>query len=279
MNALLFTAAIVAPKAFAHSWLECTNYGDSVTSNVYAVDACEGFMRNWHHVRWNDGFGADNGMNYQPGSGPLCRDKLYGGSYSAEFPMSEYSIGETISLLWPAKNHDAEDCTNPYIPSTATKLYVTCDYNNDMDVASLEEDWDLVEDWGPDGFQNCPFFCDNTDKAICTQDFKVPNVPCTVPTFLWYWAFNSDSDLYTACFEADIREVGKPPDPDPPSTPAPSPTSPKTSAPSVSGCACDNDCSVSRMWKQCGGQNYRGETCCPSGSSCDVLNEYYAQCR
>lgn len=32
------------------------------------------------------------------------------------------------------------------------------------------------------------------------------------------------------------------------------------------------------LYSQCGGQNWSGSTCCESGSSCQVINEYYSQC-
>jgi hypothetical protein len=31
-------------------------------------------------------------------------------------------------------------------------------------------------------------------------------------------------------------------------------------------------------WAQCGGRGYSGPTCCQSGSTCRVSNEYYSQC-
>ncbi|KAI5475695.1 glycoside hydrolase family 12 protein [Pseudohyphozyma bogoriensis] len=32
------------------------------------------------------------------------------------------------------------------------------------------------------------------------------------------------------------------------------------------------------LYEQCGGQSFTGSTCCPSGSTCQVLNAYYSQC-
>merc|ERR1712038_489370 len=55
------------------------------------------------------------------------------------------------------------------------------------------------------GFQNCPRFCENTDKALRTGTFSIPEgtTPGTY-TFQWYWAFNSEADLYATCYEAEV---------------------------------------------------------------------------
>jgi len=33
------------------------------------------------------------------------------------------------------------------------------------------------------------------------------------------------------------------------------------------------------IWAQCGGENHKGSTCCPSGASCIVTNKWYSQCK
>merc|ERR1712152_51049 len=69
-----------------------------------------------------------------------------------------------------------------------------------------------VKDWhegctpGSDGcgFQNCPKFCDNTDKATCFGDFVVPDVDTAgYYTFVWYWIFNPGAP-YISCYEAYV---------------------------------------------------------------------------
>merc|ERR1712013_824813 len=58
------------------------------------------------------------------------------------------------------------------------------------------------------GFQNCPKFCENTDKATCFGDFVVPTVDTSgYYTFVWYWIFNPGSP-YISCFEAYIDVDG-----------------------------------------------------------------------
>jgi len=53
-------------------------------------------------------------------------------------------------------------------------------------------------------------------------------------------------------------------------TPTVEPTLEPTTAP-PSGCK-------NQAYAQCGGASFTGETCCPSGSTCHVSNEYYSQC-
>merc|ERR1719382_1051057 len=71
----------------------------------------------------------------------------------------------------------------------------------------------LVKDWqegctpGADGcgFQNCPKFCENTDRATCFGDFVVPTVDTEgYYTFVWYWIFNPGSP-YISCYEAYVK--------------------------------------------------------------------------
>jgi len=71
----------------------------------------------------------------------------------------------------------------------------------------------LVKDFGKNtvadgmvGFQHCPLFCSNNDKALCNNCFDVPTdlqVGSTY-TFVWEWSFNSLSDMYSSCWEAQI---------------------------------------------------------------------------
>ena len=71
------------------------------------------------------------------------------------------------------------------------------------------------------------------------------------------------------------RPPPSPPDPSPP-PPSPSPPSPSPPSPPPSG-----QCPASRgsTQAQCGGKGYTGETCCPSGFKCTVVNQYYSQCK
>lgn len=68
------------------------------------------------------------------------------------------------------------------------------------------------------GFQNCPKFCENTDKATCFGDFEVPIVDTSgYYTFVWYWIFNPGSP-YITCWEAYIEADGSATEPSAPSS-------------------------------------------------------------
>merc|ERR1719228_2982476 len=63
------------------------------------------------------------------------------------------------------------------------------------------------------GFQNCPRFCDDTDKSLCTGTIEIPETATPgVYTFQWYWAFNGEDDLYATCYEAEILRAGTDPE-------------------------------------------------------------------
>merc|ERR1719356_1321510 len=98
------------------------------------------------------------------------------------------------------------------------KLYMnpianpTADLTNAGGVSMSSAGYRLVKDWqegctpGADGcgFQNCPKFCENTDRATCFGDFVVPTVDTEgYYTFVWYWIFNPGSP-YISCYEAYI---------------------------------------------------------------------------
>jgi len=129
--------------------------------------------------------------------------------------MATYSPGQRVCLAWAPKNHVAASCANRYIPDHGTKLYMsgpnpTADPAN---IGALTQRTTLIKDFGTNtaadgyvGFQNCPKFCQNNDKALCTGCFVLPTnlqVGATY-SFFWMWAFNSDSDVYSSCWEAKI---------------------------------------------------------------------------
>ncbi|KAI8912048.1 family 7 glycoside hydrolase [Powellomyces hirtus] len=60
--------------------------------------------------------------------------------------------------------------------------------------------------------------------------------------------------------------------PQPPTAPTP-PTPAPTTAPGNPGTNCAG------RWAQCGGTGYTGPTCCVTGTTCNVVNQYYHQCQ
>jgi len=223
MNTLVVVLFGLLACAYGHSWVSCTDYNIQSTNDaqVYSPSLCQGFSRGWaaaYCEGTNNAFGVDCGYNYQPGNGAVCKMPLktnYDSSYSAQSPMATYSPGQRVCLAWPPKNHVAASCANRFIPDHGTKLYMsgpnpTSDPTN---LANLRATSTLVKDFGTNtaadqyaGFQNCPKFCQNNDKALCTGCFNLPTNLQTGATyaFYWTWAFNADTDVYTSCWEAKI---------------------------------------------------------------------------
>lgn len=212
MNLVL---SFLALGAYSHSWLHCTNYvGDLET---FEPENCLGNPRplaSGNNVNDNS-FGQDIGMNYQPGAN-RCQGTV-SNSLTANYPngIQTYETGKTYTLAWPPKNHVAAECTNPFIPDALMKLYMA-PYNGNTDPdqdtfremqvpASFSDDPHVNGVIDFKGFQNCPRFCDNTDKALCTGTFTIPDgTPAGTYTFQWYWGFNSEADLYSTCYEANV---------------------------------------------------------------------------
>jgi len=198
--------------ASAHSWVECVDY--TGPTDVYDPSLCQALPRPLADGR-NVGttFGLDIGMDHRPGnSGNQCQGNVarglsqnYGGN------MATYQVGQTYTLAWPPKNHVAAPCTNPYIPDNSLELFVA-PYNDVSDPsqftnlvpASFTSDPHVGNTIDYKGFQNCPKFCDNTDKSLCTGTFVVPDLPSGTYTFQWKWAFNSAADIYSTCWEAEV---------------------------------------------------------------------------
>merc|ERR1719242_641575 len=168
-------------------------------------------------------FGADIGMDYRPpanGAKPCQGDAA---NFAANYPNGavQYEVGGTYTLAWPPKNHVAA-CGNANIPDTFLKLHMVpytdgqSDPNqsvfrdNLVQTATFTNDPHVKGAVDYKGFQKCPNFCNNRDKALCTGDFTVPEG--TAPgkyTFQWYWAFNGPADLYSTCYEAEIVAKGQ----------------------------------------------------------------------
>jgi len=212
MNFLLL---IFTLGAYSHSWLHCTNYvGDLET---FEPENCLGNPRplaSGSNVNDNS-FGQDIGMNFQPGEN-RCQGTVSNG-IAANYPngVQTYETGKTYTLAWPPKNHVAADCTNPFIPDAFLKLYMAPhngqtdpdqDTFREMQVpASFSDDPHVSGVVDFKGFQNCPRFCENTDKSLCTGTFSIPEGTAEgTYTFQWYWAFNSEADLYSTCYEANV---------------------------------------------------------------------------
>merc|ERR1719285_955256 len=200
----------------AHSWVECVDYNGPL--DVYNPSQCNGFPRPLSSGRGPGHgtgiFGGDIGMDHRPGnSGNQCQGNVAAG-LTSNYPSGvvNYEAGKTYTLAWPPKNHVAAACTNPYIPDTALDLFVA-PYNGASDPplftqavpASFSDERHEMNKIDFKGFQNCPLFCENPDKALCTGTFTVPNnLAPGMYTFQWHWAFNSATDIYSTCWEANV---------------------------------------------------------------------------
>merc|ERR550534_648686 len=159
-------------------------------------------------------FGADIGMDFRPSvGGARCQ-----GSPTTGTPTQvTYEKGKTYTLAWAPKNHVAA-CGNANIPDNFLKVYMA-PWNGETDPTQAQFQENQVKaSFSVDphvqgvvdfkGFQNCPKFCENRDKALCTGTITIPaDAEIGVYTFQWYWAFNSPTDLYSTCWEAQVVEA------------------------------------------------------------------------
>eukprot|EP01118_Nematostelium_gracile_P000409 TRINITY_DN1044_c0_g1_i1.p1 TRINITY_DN1044_c0_g1~~TRINITY_DN1044_c0_g1_i1.p1 ORF type:complete len:353 (-),score=65.02 TRINITY_DN1044_c0_g1_i1:26-1084(-) len=222
MKQTLVLLVLYFSAVLTHSWVSCTHYDRSsgTDSSVYNAGKCTGFGRGWARTceYTNNQFGLDCGYNQQ-NANQVCPTPLnsanYNSTYSTQSPMAVYAPGETVCLAWPAKNHVAASCVNVNIPDFGTKVYMSA-ANPTADPTSvndLRSNFRMIEDLGTNpgadaylGFQNCPRFCQDNDKCLCTGCFRVPldAQQGAVYSFFWAWAFNNLADTYTTCWEAKI---------------------------------------------------------------------------
>lgn len=210
----------------AHSWIQCTDYRGN--TDYYEGNQCFGHVRPWQRGQ-NDlvspnqvAFGVDQGMNKMLHQTPdgQCNSLIDNQFAAGNFPMANYQRGQTITLAWPAKNHVADTCDgNPggaNIPDAFNGLYM------EPSVPGLRITYDREVVFEPmtagnthvqgqidyKGFQKCPKFCENRDKALCTGTFVVPDVPDGKYSFSWRWEFNggrNPPETYVTCFEAMVQ--------------------------------------------------------------------------
>jgi cell division septation protein DedD len=188
------------------------------------------------------GWGVDTGYDWEHSQ---CRISFDNNDYSDTTPMAIYRSGDVVHLSHPAKNHVADTCTNPFIPSRSLKLKMSRQPRVDtFDVEVLmlgEGHRDGQIDHA--GYQNCYNFCEDQDRSHCITSWRLPVVeePGRY-SFNWVWEFNS-GQFYSTCFDAMIltsnNQTASPtiaPSPTPfsstPATPTESPMTP-TESPST----------------------------------------------
>jgi len=214
LGCLLFASFL--SLACCHSWVQCVDYTEE-NGQLWDASKCRAYPRDFaEKFAQNSAFGADVGFNYQPSAAAACQQSpATAASYSAAFPAASYAPGQRVCLAWPPKNHVAAVCQNSYIPDAGTRIY-SSGLNPTSDPTLDQFYQNLVFDFGANppgpagagagiGFQNCPNFCQNNDKALCTGCFNVSaSLAPGKYTFLWEWDFNGPTDKYTTCWDVTI---------------------------------------------------------------------------
>lgn len=199
---MIFFLTLLTLKVNAHSWIACADYVGGFEQE-YAQASCLGFARGYADYN-TDIFGLDRGYNHRVQLGEKVCKTEYTGVDVRYKPYSD------IVLVWPSKNHVASTCTNAWIPDTQLKLYGSCnpnDVGSNPTLATVLSSYNLIWDFktqgSKKGFQNCPHFCKNPDKASCFGVFQVLPSMQGKCHFVWFWEFNV-GEYYTTCIDVNI---------------------------------------------------------------------------
>jgi hypothetical protein len=201
----------------SHSWLQCSDY--KITSendkNYYNASNCLGRSRcGWNSLidEEKSGFGTDSDLQFtrDPNSCQCPKDNLK--AYTKEAPMAHYDLGQTVCLAYPAKNHVAENCkshpnvTNEFIPDGGVTIAMSALPHTETYDVIIPHQNGIHQKGKIDykGYQNCPKFCEEPDKALCTMCFKLgDDIPYGTYSLHWKWEFNPN-EYYVTCWEATI---------------------------------------------------------------------------
>ena len=211
LSVITLTLGLLIQNTQAHSWVECSSYDpvsfDYTTLGNYDRARCMGYPRGFQS-QFNAGFGVDTGYNWQL---PNCnRDPFKQSDYTSQIPMATYKPGQVIYISHPAKNHVADVCTNPFIPSIT--FYVNMSSKPDVDTFDI-----TLPMVGADhvngvidhlGYQRCFDFCNNEDKSHCLSAWTLPsNIQTGRYSFIWIWQLNPN-EFFSNCFDAYITSSG-----------------------------------------------------------------------
>ena len=209
--------ALTAAQGAAHSWLECTDYRMTTDKDAayYNPALCHGYARCGTAQR-NVAFGWDTGFNYRPTSSPTTAScqcpKSKVTNYSPRAPASTYVAGQRVCVAYPSKNHVAAACQNIQIPDQGVNIRRTL-LNPTSDPPFRQYPVEYTHLNGKHvqgtedmkGFQNCPAFCEDNERALCTLCFDLEkNLEPGQYSFQWEWNFNNMKDTYTSCWEATV---------------------------------------------------------------------------
>lgn len=223
----------MAHVALSHSTVICTD--------LDANNQCRGFARNLgktyysrgFNQRGNDGYlvGSVAGVSGTKAQNPITEradsrsfPNMFQESYSTELPMAKAQPGQTLSISWPANNHQQanprgnvpQGTSSP--PSAITvnifktangniagqQPYTTLSYSNCFAQSSQPFDNRLIS-----GAASATFLCKG-DVQMPTQQGK--------HTFVWEWALGPNT-FYYGVFDVQVGDGGSP-------APAPGPASP-----------------------------------------------------
>ncbi|KAF0715742.1 Aste57867_3213 [Aphanomyces stellatus] len=228
--------SVLLATSSAHSWVECTDYMIATDADKTSFNPanCHGRPRA-SQAQIAAGFGKDTGFNSKTATCPTPHT-----DNDVGVPQAKYKPGQTVCLAYPAKNH-ASSPGNKFIPDSGvvisrTKVGDKTDtfdghtykHNNGDHVKGVVDG---------KGFQNCPAFgSPETDKALCTLCFALePDLAPGAYAFKWTWNFNSPTDSYSTCWDANVDvSGGLPPTVAPPANPSGSPPPSTLSSPSMS---------------------------------------------
>jgi hypothetical protein len=235
LNKLLLTLSYINYIS-AHSWIECVDYqiADNKDKEYYNKDNCIGFPRGFD-AQYNAGFGIDTGFNLLKTDSCQSSDK---NSYNGVIVKASYVAGQQVCLAYPAKGHVAAKCgtSNEFIPDAGTtirrsKIPDSDSFNDTVNYQHLNGvHVKGVVDYK--GYQNCPKFCEDTDKALCTICFNLnKDEPSGSFSFQWMWEFNPN-EFYHTCWDAEIVGTNSQPSMNP--SPSPVPTTKCPNEPTIS---------------------------------------------
>ena len=190
---------LFAAFAAGHSWLDCTDYRmtSGAQSDYYDPAVCQGYARGGQQQK-DAGFGQDTGFNNKAQTCQAGNDTPQ---------RAQYTPGQRVCLAYPAKNHVADATTNQYIPDLGVKIMRT-QMGDASDTFTTEYQHlnGVHQDGQIDykGFQNCPKFAENNDKALCTMCFDLEaDLAAGAYAFMWQWELNA-GEFYTTCWDADV---------------------------------------------------------------------------
>ena len=251
-----------------HSWLHCADYDVGAPLGVGLIQnsKCAIFPRG---VSSSNVFGLDVGFDFRP-SQQACKI-----SQGKSYPIDKV---RNYRLVWPAKNHKSDICTNNFIPDTRLQLYAypSPSGSPDPNFSTWTKSIYMFHDFkSSGGFQNCKEFCKDKDKSPCFGDVKYSSLKDGEYKILWLWEFNK-GELYTHCYDIKIgnqvvpTNSALPPSFNPPSSTNPLPPSGKptpkaTQAPTPKA-------SCAKQYESC------NNVICCNQLVCKDINPGYKQC-